>query len=88
MTDDRHYKFIFNNRWEVFWKAHSQDKPGKEAFFSDSFKDLIEKTLVYEPEKRLTIAQIKAHPWFTGPMPTPEQVINDCTQRKAVTDDI
>lgn len=36
------------------------------SFFSAEAKDLICSILTPNPNKRLTIAQIKAHPWLTG----------------------
>ncbi len=37
-------------------------------------KDLLAKIFVMEPEKRPSLAQIKAHPWFRGPVPRSEDV--------------
>ncbi len=36
---------------------------------SESCKDLISRILVSDPEKRLTIAEIRSHLWFQGYVP-------------------
>jgi len=62
---------IVIGRFDVFWKAHSRNKPNGEEFFPDSFKDLLEHMFCYNPEKRYKIADIAKHPWVTsGPIAT------------------
>ena len=53
---DPFYKFICANRADIFWKAHSNNKPGGAAFFSDAFKDMITAMLSFDPANRLTLA--------------------------------
>jgi len=38
---DPFYKFLCANRADIFWKAHSKNKPNGMDFFSEAFKDLI-----------------------------------------------
>jgi hypothetical protein len=38
---DPFYRLICANRPELFWKAHSRNKPGGENFFPEEFKNLI-----------------------------------------------
>lgn len=71
---DPFYKFICANRADIFWKAHSNNKPGGAAFFSDSFKDMITSMLAFDPANRLTMAQVKAHPWYNGDVATIEEI--------------
>jgi len=35
---------------------------------------------------RLTIPEIKAHPWFNGPMPTRDEIHAEFVQRKTALD--
>lgn len=84
LPDDPFYKLICINRLDVFWKAHSKNKPTGEAFFSDSFRDLISKMLSYDPSQRLTMDQVKSHPWYTnGPIATLEEIQSDFLNRKS-----
>ena len=53
--DETYYRYIYNGKWDVFWKFHSKGKPGGEAFFSDAFKNLIENLFEYDPKKRFTM---------------------------------
>ncbi|OMJ93473.1 hypothetical protein SteCoe_3595 [Stentor coeruleus] len=48
----------------MFWKIHSRCKP--DSFFSEDFKDLIEKMLEINPEKRLDLGQVISHSWVLG----------------------
>lgn len=36
------------------------------SFLADDVRDLISRMIVVDPHKRITMAGIKAHPWFTG----------------------
>lgn len=60
---DRFYR-ILNQDPEAFWKLHSSKHPP--GYFSDDFKRLIMGMLAEKPEKRLTITEIKMHPWCAG----------------------
>ncbi len=66
----------------LFWQAHSRS-----AYFSDSTKDFINKILNPDPTKRLTIADIRKHPWFTGATITDGALTAELTRRKADVDE-
>lgn len=53
--DETYYRYIYNGKWDVFWKFHSKGKPGGESFFSDQFKHLIENLFEYDPKKRFNM---------------------------------
>lgn len=59
---DPFYRLICGNRADLFWKAHSKNKP--EGFFSEEFMHLITCMLQYDPTHRLSMADVKAHPWL------------------------
>lgn len=81
-----YYKLIVNQKWDTFWKYHIKGKPSPN-FFSEEFKSLIKSMFDYEPTNRLTIAQIKEHPWYKGPLPTYDEVKEEFTRRKEINDD-
>ena len=82
--EDPFYKLLCANRADLFWKAHSKNKPNGEAFFSEEFKHLITMMLQLNPSHRLTMAQVKAHPWYTGTqIATVESVQQEFEMRKA-----
>jgi len=55
----------------MFWGYHSKHK--KDAnFFPNELKSMLNAMLALNPVHRLTIAEIKAHPWYQGPVPTTE----------------
>lgn len=61
---DPYYKLIKEKRYDVFWNAHSRKR--LPTFFSESFKDLVQKMFAYVPGERPTIVEIAKHPWAKG----------------------
>jgi hypothetical protein len=62
------------NRPDIFWRSHCSNKSGGLAYFSDEFKSLINFMLQYDDTQRLSLEEIKAHPWYNGPVPTHDQI--------------
>ena len=83
---DPFYRLLCANRADLFWKAHAKNKPGNMEFFSEEFRNLITSMLQFDPAHRLTMADVKAHPWLQGPVPTLEQIQIEFAQRKHVID--
>ena len=84
---DPHYKTISANRVDLFWKLHSRNKPSGLEFFSSEFRDLITSMLAFDPTHRPSLAEIKEHPWFTGPVPSYEEIKSEFEARKAKLDE-
>ena len=83
-SKDPTYNLIFLGRFETFWGVHQRFKP--KDFFSKDFKDLLIRMLAYDPALRLTIDEIKEHPWCQGPCATMENIRNEFLQRKQQID--
>lgn len=62
---DQYYVALASENFETFWKKHSQNKANGDAFYSEEFKDLFQKMTRLDPEKRITMDEIKEHPWVT-----------------------
>jgi serine/threonine protein kinase len=45
---DPYYKLLKDKNYVTFWAYHSKRQPA--GYFSDTFKDLIQKMLAYNPE--------------------------------------
>ena len=60
--NDPFYRLLCANRADLFWKAHSKNKPP--GFFSEHFKNIITSMLSLDPAHRLTMSDIYAHPWL------------------------
>lgn len=84
---DPHYKTISANRLDLFWKLHSRNKPGGLEFFSAEFMDLINQLLGFDPIHRPSLAEIKAHDWYNGPVPSYDEVKEEFVQRKHKLDE-
>jgi serine/threonine protein kinase len=51
---------------------------------SDDLKDLLVKLLSKNPDARPSIADIKAHPFFNGPVPTKAEIIENGDYRRSI----
>lgn len=80
-ADDPYYKYLATNRPEKFWSAHLQSKDSDD-YYSEEFKDLVAHLFSYNPANRLSISEIRSHPWFEGNMPSEEEVRDEFSQRK------
>jgi len=86
---DPHYKLICAGKQDVFWKAHERNKPkkaGKDCFYSEEFRDLINAMLALDPAQRPTIEQIKSHAWFNGTLADINNLKTEFLQRKKLVD--
>jgi len=72
---DKYFKKIYDERWEQFWKIHSDE------LLSPSFIDLMTKMLSFNPSGRLNISQIKEHEWYNGPVPSKEEIFEKFTKK-------
>lgn len=84
---DSYYNLICMNNHERFWAFHSRKKPNGIKFFSPEFISLINAMLAFDPTQRLSIAEIKAHPWYNGEVPTADQIKEEFVTRKAKVDE-
>jgi serine/threonine protein kinase len=65
MTDSR-YKLISKKDYHNFWKKCEQKISSYSSYtgVSHEFKDLFEKMVCHRPKERITINEIKKHPWI------------------------
>ena len=65
ITDSR-YKYISKKGYPGFWKKCEQKMNINSSFngVSYEFKDLFEKMVAYRPKERISINEIKKHPWL------------------------
>jgi len=75
---DRYYKSIATNDWESFWEVHS-DLP-----LSKNFIDFFSRMVNIDPVERMNLAEIKAHEWYNGPVPTAEEIQDEFKMRRKV----
>lgn len=71
---DKFYDLISRREWGAFWKYFAPCE------LSEDFKDLFTKMVDPDQEQRLTLKQVKAHPFFNGP------VIGELKIRKMFTE--
>ena len=73
-----YYRRLYGNP-ASFWKAAAQQKPAD--YFSLDFMDIVNNMLALEPHNRLTMEQVYAHPWMSGPMATKEEFVGEMLSR-------
>lgn len=66
--NDPFYRLLCANRADLFWKAHSKNKP--DGFFTKDFISLITSMLQFDPSHRLSMEEVMAHPYYNGPVCT------------------
>jgi len=74
---------LVNGKHALFWQAHSRS-----AYFSDQTKDFINKILHPDPDKRISIADMKKHPWWKGTTITNVALISELQRRKNTVDTV
>ena len=80
--DDGYYKTIISKKFELFWRYHIRGKPSGQYFFSEDFKNLMQHMLSNDPTERLSIQEIKEHPWYKGPVATKAEAYEECKVRR------
>lgn len=85
---DTYYKSFCKNKSHSFWKKHEATKCTEEDenFYSPEFRDLIDGMLAPLAEDRLTIEQVKQHPWYNGPVVSMEELKEEFKERKKKVD--
>ena len=58
---DPYYKRLISSNTICFWKISENYRQP-----SENFRNLIELMLQENPQKRISIHEIKKHPWFNG----------------------
>lgn len=65
---DKWYRPLYKNNPDKFWTQHEGCGVAQEA------KSLIEGLLCYKPNKRMTIAEVKNHPWYKAEVWSKEEL--------------
>lgn len=63
---DHRYKYIYKKDFSNFWKKCEKILPEISNAISNEFKELFQKMICYNPKDRITIKDIKSHPWLLG----------------------
>jgi serine/threonine protein kinase len=84
---DPFYRLICANRADLFWKAHSKNKPNGAAYFSEEFKNLITGLIQFDPALRPQMADVRNHAWVLNEdCATLEEIQGELKRRKAIID--
>lgn len=75
-TDPYYSRLCKKENTSRFWKIFDPENS-----LSFEFKDLIEKMMEPNPQKRITVDGIKQHPWYLGVTPSYEEVAAEMKRR-------
>ena len=64
---DAYYKYISQNLFPQFFIKHSSNLKNGFEIFTEDFMNLISTMLIPSAINRLSLAEIKSHPWFISP---------------------
>jgi serine/threonine protein kinase len=76
-TTDWWFHKLKNNRHDLFWRAHCRT-----VYFSDGFKDLINKILCPDPNMRISLEDIQKHEWYNGDVMNDQALFAEMQTRK------
>jgi len=76
-TTDWWFHKLKNNRHDLFWRAHCRT-----VYFSDGFKDLINKILCPDPNMRISLEDIQKHDWYNGDVMNDQALFAEMQTRK------
>eukprot|EP00456_Euglypha_rotunda_P066592 TRINITY_DN573_c0_g1_i4.p1 TRINITY_DN573_c0_g1~~TRINITY_DN573_c0_g1_i4.p1 ORF type:complete len:206 (+),score=34.32 TRINITY_DN573_c0_g1_i4:54-620(+) len=82
-STDWWFNKLMNGKHALFWQAHSRS-----AYFSEQTKDFLNKILNPDPEKRISIADMKKHPWWKGTTITNVALVTELHRRKNTVDSV
>jgi len=77
---DPHYRLVAEGKADIFWQQHQKHK--KNGFYTDEFKDLITNMLQFNPNSRLSLADIVGHAWMQGSIASAKEVRAEFQQRQ------
>ena len=83
---DSYYKQIFLNQPNEFWELHGQYKLDGIAHWSDDLRDMLTHLFQTRAMHRLSLSEIKEHPWYKGELPTYKEILEEFTERKEILD--
>jgi serine/threonine protein kinase len=79
---DQFYVAIASKNYKIFWEKHSQHKKEGNKFFSESFKDLFQRMTELDPANRISIDEIRKHPWYTEPTHLDQPKVQQIFERR------
>ncbi len=83
-SDDYLYKFIRKKKYEQYWATISNLYGLNLESISEEFFHLVTTMIKYDYKKRLTIDEIKEHPWLKGEVATVQEVAQELSERRKI----
>jgi serine/threonine protein kinase len=82
VSNDYLYRYFQKKEYEEYWTIVANILNLDLGTISEDFFHLVTTMLKYDFQRRLTIDEIKEHPWFNGPVATQEEVQKELESRK------
>ena len=81
-SNDYLYRYFKKKEYEEYWTIVANILNLDLGTISEDYFHLVTTMLKYDFQRRLTIDEIKEHPWFNGPTATAEEVKKELDARK------
>jgi serine/threonine protein kinase len=82
VSNDYLYRYFQKKEYEEYWTIVANILNLDLGTISEDFFHLVTTMMKYDFQRRLTIDEIKEHPWFNGPVATQEEVQIELNSRK------
>lgn len=75
------FKHFVEGNPSIFWDRFSKENRIHAGFFSPNFMDLINRMLAFDISQRISLQELKNHPWVCGDVLTMDQLCAEMTMR-------
>ena len=80
-SDDYLYKFFRKKKYEQYWTTISKLYSLNLEVISAEFFHLVTTMIKYDYKKRLSLEEVKNHPWLKGEVATHDEVVEELASR-------
>lgn len=81
-SNDYLYRYFRKKEYEEYWTIVANILNLDLGTISEDYFHLVTTMIKYDFQRRFTIDEIKEHPWYNGPVATPEEVRKELESRK------
>lgn len=85
-SNDYLYRYFRKKEYEEYWTLVANILNLDLGSLSEEFFHLVTSMLKYDFQKRLTVEEIREHPWMKGPIATEDEVREELEERKLAID--
>ena len=85
---DPYYKYFIEKNEKLFWEKYIKENQLNSDHFSPCFIDIINRMLAFDPKQRISLVEIKTHPWYLGDILMMDQMREEMSRRVPRKEDL